>query len=337
MQPIISRIRIKSLFDNKDIDWSINKNVSVLFGANGTGKSTILRLVNCIINESDCPYDRKKAKEITLNIFNDEFTQSLAKNIFNSRSSQYLLESLRNELSYADDDKIKNRLLETLELINSSQLSKKDSRLSLITKSFRTEYLSTFDMTIMSKQEYDNISDDVYTQLDFEIKKEISILTSKMLSLGNKSASEVNEIRKFNRKALSDVFNNNFKSIKVFCDCVNSFFRDSNKNLTIDANGDFIITQHGDNIGVNALSSGEKQLLLILTRTMNCVGEKTVLLLDEPEISLHLKWQENLIDAITSIHNNCQIIIATHSPAILMQGWMDCLVDMKNIAFSLEK
>lgn len=338
MQPIISRIRINSLFDYKDIDWHINKRVSVLFGANGTGKSTILRLVNCIINDEDCHYDKKKAKDISLNIFGDEFNHKLGSRILDGRSSQMLIESLKNELSTVEDDRIKSSIIDTLNLINSAhKLIPKESKLSLVTNKFRVEYLSTFDMTIMSKQEYDSVSDDVYTQLDFEIKKEISVLTGKMLSLGNKSAAEINDSKMFNRKMVSDVFQSNFKNVKVFSETINSFFKDSGKNLSIDLDGDFIVTQHGKEIGINSLSSGEKQLLLILTRVINCVGKDTIFLLDEPEISLHLKWQENLIDAITSIHDRCQIIIATHSPAILMQGWMDCLVDMKNITFSVRE
>ncbi|MFM5707377.1 AAA family ATPase [Aeromonas veronii] len=334
MQPIISRIRINSLFNYKDIDWNINKRVNVLFGANGTGKSTILRLINCVINDSDCLYDKRKAKNITLHVAGEVFHHNLSGTLLDSRSSRMLIDTLKNELSSAEDDKIKKSILDTLELIGVAQNAKKDPNLSNLISKFRVEYLSTFDMTIMSKQEYDSVSDDVYTQLDFEIKKEISILTGKMLSLGHKSAEEIKDSKMFNRKVVSDVFQSNFKDVKVFTETVNSFFKDSGKELHIDPDGDFIIKQHDEVIGLNTLSSGEKQLLLILTRVINCVGKDTILLLDEPEISLHLKWQENLIDAMTKIHDRCQIIIATHSPAILMQGWMDCIVDMKNITFS---
>lgn len=53
--------------------------------------------------------------------------------------------------------------------------------------------------------------------------------------------------------------------------------------------------------------------------------------MDEPEISLHLSWQESLLNHIRSVNDNSQIIIVTHSPAIVMNGWMDSFVDIKKI------
>ncbi|MEY8823118.1 AAA family ATPase [Klebsiella pneumoniae] len=88
----------------------------------------------------------------------------------------------------------------------------------------------------------------------------------------------------------------------------------------------------GEEIKYNLLSSGERQLLYILIKSANACLEDTVLLMDEPEISLHLTWQEKLITTIKSINDNCQLIIVTHSPAILMKGWMDSFVDIKNIS-----
>ena len=45
--------------------------------------------------------------------------------------------------------------------------------------------------------------------------------------------------------------------------------------------------------------------------------------MDEPEISLHIEWQENLIKWIHQLYNKVQIIIATHSPGVMMGGWYD--------------
>ena len=71
------------------------------------------------------------------------------------------------------------------------------------------------------------------------------------------------------------------------------------------------------------LSSGEKQLLIILL-TVLCQEEKpAILLMDEPEISLHLRWQYELIDIIRTLNPNCQVIIATHSPSLFNDGWRD--------------
>jgi hypothetical protein len=50
--------------------------------------------------------------------------------------------------------------------------------------------------------------------------------------------------------------------------------------------------------------------------------QNSVLLLDEPEISLHLSWQRKLIDTLREINPNCQLIIVTHSPSIYGDGWI---------------
>ena len=53
--------------------------------------------------------------------------------------------------------------------------------------------------------------------------------------------------------------------------------------------------------------------------------------MDEPEISLHIEWQNKLIEAIRSLNPNCQIIMTTHSPSIFADGWEDKLIFMEDI------
>jgi wyosine [tRNA(Phe)-imidazoG37] synthetase (radical SAM superfamily) len=71
------------------------------------------------------------------------------------------------------------------------------------------------------------------------------------------------------------------------------------------------------------LSSGEKQVFLILLTVLLQDGKPYILLLDEPEISLHIEWQRVLIKMIRDLNENCQIIIVTHSPSIYFKGWSD--------------
>jgi predicted ATP-dependent endonuclease of OLD family len=82
---------------------------------------------------------------------------------------------------------------------------------------------------------------------------------------------------------------------------------------------------------VSKLSSGERQLLYIMAKVANTKNSPAFLLMDEPEISLHLNWQEKLLDSIKTLNPNCQIVVVTHSPAIIMDGYMDSYIDMENI------
>ena len=72
-------------------------------------------------------------------------------------------------------------------------------------------------------------------------------------------------------------------------------------------------------------------MIYIFLKVVNASSKKSILLMDEPEISLHMSWQEKLINEILLINPDQQIIIVTHSPAIVMNGWMDSYKDIKDI------
>ena len=73
----------------------------------------------------------------------------------------------------------------------------------------------------------------------------------------------------------------------------------------------------GEEFDINELSSGEKQLFLRTLSIKMLEPEDSIILIDEPELSLHPKWQQQIIKVYQSIGKNNQIIVATHSPHIL--------------------
>ena len=64
------------------------------------------------------------------------------------------------------------------------------------------------------------------------------------------------------------------------------------------------------------LSSGEKQILILLTEALLTVDEPVVYIADEPELSLHVSWQEKLLGSLVRLGGQIQVIVATHSPDI---------------------
>lgn len=72
----------------------------------------------------------------------------------------------------------------------------------------------------------------------------------------------------------------------------------------------------GQRILVEKLSSGEKQLIILFVEALLQRQQPYVFLADEPELSLHIEWQRNIIPAIREINPNAQIIVATHSPEV---------------------
>lgn len=95
---------------------------------------------------------------------------------------------------------------------------------------------------------------------------------------------------------------------------VNSFF--SNKKIEINANEGIIIrSSNGTILAPEQLSSGEKQILFLFCKVISSTDDSLIVMIDEPEISLNIKWQEKFLEAINAFigENKVQIIIASHS------------------------
>lgn len=115
-----------------------------------------------------------------------------------------------------------------------------------------------------------------------------------------------------------------------FQDLVDDLFSATKK--TIDRSSNEIFFLHsGERISPYLLSSGEKQMLIILLTVLVEDKQPYVLLMDEPEISLHIEWQQRLLELITTLNPNAQVILTTHSPAVIMNGWSDCVTDVEDI------
>lgn len=117
---------------------------------------------------------------------------------------------------------------------------------------------------------------------------------------------------------------------QLFCDIIDDMFSATEKTIVREAEA-VVLEQWGERLDLRLLSSGEKQLLTILMTVLLEDGEYTTLLMDEPEVSLHMEWQQELINTIRRLNPNAQIILSTHSPAIIMNGWMDRVTEVSDI------
>jgi len=75
------------------------------------------------------------------------------------------------------------------------------------------------------------------------------------------------------------------------------------------------------------LSSGEKQILILLTQALLRENVPVVYVADEPELSLHVLWQEKLLQSLRELGGQIQIIVATHSPDIV-GPYRDRVIDL---------
>ncbi len=118
---------------------------------------------------------------------------------------------------------------------------------------------------------------------------------------------------------------------KRFQDLIDDLFRDTGKRI-IRTENEIRFAQIGETLQPYQLSSGEKQMLAILLTVLVEDNRNYVLFMDEPEVSLHVDWQQRLIDLILDLNPNVQIILTTHSPAVIMNGWADRVTEVSDIS-----
>ena len=117
---------------------------------------------------------------------------------------------------------------------------------------------------------------------------------------------------------------------RMFQNIVDSLFKDTGKTIVRTAN-EIRFDQIGEQLLPYQLSAGEKQILAILLTVLVEDNQSYVLFMDEPEISLHFEWQKQLIGLVLQLNPNIQIIMTTHSPAVVMDGWTDKVTEVNDI------
>ncbi len=115
-----------------------------------------------------------------------------------------------------------------------------------------------------------------------------------------------------------------------FLDLVDELFAETGKRIDRESN-ELRFLQYEEVLSPYVLSSGEKQMLIILLTTLTQDRQPYVLFMDEPEVSLHFDWQKRLISMVRSLNPNSQIILTTHSPAVIMDGWEDYVTEVSEI------
>lgn len=144
--------------------------------------------------------------------------------------------------------------------------------------------------------------------------------------------------RTFKMQSLTNEYQNDRalinEPIKNYTDIVSVFIKD--KSIEFNESGEpmIFLKKQGDKerrrLLLSSLSSGEKQLLILLTETLLQQKQSFVFIADEPELSLHIEWQRNLIPSIRKLNPNAQIVFATHAPEIA-GNYSNRLINMEKI------
>lgn len=145
---------------------------------------------------------------------------------------------------------------------------------------------------------------------DYEHFQRNKLFTKLLLQMVNELELEKEELGTLN--VLVDIFNQ---------------LLGEDKEMVIDRDGVRIIV-NGNSHDLNSLSSGERHLLTFLTTILLDGNKRDFILIDEPEISLNIIWQEKLLKLIQALAPLSQIIVASHSQSIA-QFHTNSLIEIK--------
>ena len=192
-------------------------------------------------------------------------------------------------------------------------------------KWIRYDVIRSFDRPMVSSDSLSQI-ENLNTELDWQL----FLLQRKYLDYQVNVGNRIIEVLQSGADDAAQQAQSISDAKKMFQDIIDDLFKETGKQI-IRSEIEIRFSQLGEVLRPYQLSSGEKQMLAILLTVLVEDRKPYVLFMDEPEVSLHFEWQKRLIELILKLNPNVQLIVATHSPAVIMNGWMDHVTEVTDI------
>ena len=297
---------IDNLYYEYAFSASLDEHVNIIVGNNGTFKTTLLRLLrHAIAYEKNSQFFQSRLTKVT---FKDGM-------VMEYHETENLLSKDK------DGEDILKNVTSWTPMLNGNKVSESDYH-----KLLKLDFVSTFDVKGDGKSIQDSYLDIRLEKLQSDYGYYLSDLVKELTERINSNSSITKaELDKINERK------------NLFISLVNECFAETGKTLSNDSTKLVFLKDNAIGIYPKELSSGEKQLLIILLTVLLERGEEYILMLDEPEISMHISWQYKLIDMILQLNPNVQIVLTTHSPMIFSDGWGDKAIHMEDITINTRK
>ena len=332
----VSTISVLGLFGRHDHTVNVfSDGLTYIHSANGCGKSTLIRMVSLLFSG--------KIKELAMIPFERvDISFSDGANMIVERSESGMrIQMQRNEIESELDEKELSGILRTTFIEAERNTVKRDGSCAMNAVEAYSHDLSVrlkeaekhrkitvppYDDS-MSDDELVSRAKDLYAKLNFirdagieaDMPPGLRFPPSRYDLMGSRKeyADLIHGVSAFVEKnySLSE-------SVVVFRDIMNSFLSD--KDMTVDGKSNIVfMMDNGISLPSVSLSSGERQLFIIFYRLLFDTAPSSFVMIDEPEISLHVSWQQRLGTAMKDIARlkDLQIVIATHSPQIVHNDW----------------
>ncbi|MBR4312155.1 MAG: ATP-binding protein [Bacteroidaceae bacterium] len=265
----IRRIEIEALWGRKHIVWDLRRDVNILSGINGIGKSTILnRAVAQLDYLAGVDVKVKDLDGVKMTFYPEEATM------------------------------------------------------------IHFDVIRSFDRPLFHSNLAEKMADkNVKTELDWQLYQLQRRYLDYQVNIGNRIIELLSSGDEESQRKAAEVS----YPKRRFQDLADELFAETGKKIIRSKNEIVFEQEEGDQLLPYRLSSGEKQMLVILLTVLVQDKQPCVLLMDEPEVSLHIEWQQRIISIIREMNPNAQIILTTHSPAMIMGGWMDAVTEVTDI------
>ena len=264
----IQRIEIEAMWGRKHIVWDLRRDVNILSGVNGIGKSTIL-------NRTASTLDHLAGGDVNVKD----------------------IEGVKMTF-YPEDATV-----------------------------VRFDVIRSFDRPLFHSNLAEKMADkNVKTELDWQLYQLQRRYLDYQVNIGNRIIELLSSGDPDGQLKAAEVS----YPKRRFQDLADELFADTGKKIIRNSN-EILFSQDGEELLPYTLSSGEKQMLVILLTVLVQDKQPCILLMDEPEVSLHIEWQQRIIEIIREMNPYAQLILTTHSPAMVMGGWMDAVTEVTDI------
>lgn len=389
-------------FDSSPTEDGI-ANVIMIYGKNGVGKTTVLRMIDGLmtlnfeefkktkfdyanlvfsnnkmitvikVSENECKYLRiiykNGNKKIEFKLFTDSDLEYNFENINSAQqfARQYRMDLEKFSYEFIDTERLLKKTLRE-EIINDRYYKSKSKKTIVDDNSFLNNKIRDFikDSQINNSIYFHDDTPDLFDKILTNIDNDLDIDFIKLRTRLNK-LERLEKTFKFDKFKLftdnwdykkiksrvEEFYNNPIKlsiisaymnvresrilelvnlasRLLVFENSLNTYLTD--KKISINSDGFTInlLNSAKDEIRERELSTGEYHLLYLTILALCTRVKGSVIAIDEPEMSMHITWQRQLVKTLTTIASNAspQMIFATHSPDIA-ENYTNSLMTVK--------
>lgn len=318
-------VEIKKLFGQYDVEWNIDRDTTVLVGQNGSGKTTILSVIISLL-----------MKDSRNNFFEK------SRGLFDSSLLRF---SNNGEIHTDHSGKIKGEIpailvidviKEALNVAVNEKDIEKSNHYKLLLESIENNSVQNIAVRSDGKARMNFFSDESLRNINVEFISTLNLSANALNNVAIGDGTDLNVLDIQIERAITSFQKlkeqESYSEIKAkVISVLNDFFSTTQKTITLSDTEFSIENAKKESLKLSQLSAGERQIIYIVFKVSTAYFNEALILMDEPEISLHLEWQEKLLKNLREINDKSQMIVVTHSPAIIMDGWMDSYVDIQTI------